>query len=232
VRLQPTPTRPQLATTSEGSLYLASWLLHRLVVGILGVAMPVVLILGEYLIFPRGPVTFPRSSLSSYYYSGLRDWFVATLAATGLFLITYMALHRNLDNLISAVAGAGALGVALFPTGPDYGESSPPWARVIGVHTCQLIHYTSAVVFIGALAAMSVRFAQRERGRSRERAAALHVTCALVMAVSAVAALILGSVGVQRVGPFSGLLIVELVCTYAFGISWLVKGWELRRVLA
>jgi hypothetical protein len=47
-----------------------------------------------------------------------------------------------------------------------------------------------------------------------------------------VAALILGSVGVQRVGPFSGLLIVELVCTYAFGISWLVKGWELRRVLA
>jgi hypothetical protein len=59
----------------------------------------------------------------------------------------------------------------------------------------------------------------------------LHVACALVMAVTAVAALILGAAGVQRVGPFSGLLVVELVCTYAFGVSWLVKGLELRRAL-
>jgi hypothetical protein len=231
VRLQATPTRRQLLATTPGTLYLASWLLHRLVIGVLGVAMPLVLIVGERILFPGGAVDFPRSSLSAYYYSGLRDWFVATLAATGVFLFTYMALHRNADNAVSSLAGLGALGVAFCPTGPEHGEVAPPWARLIGVHTCQVVHSTCAVVFIAALAVMSVRFARREGARQNRGLALLHVACALVMAVTAVAALVLGAVGVQRVGSFSGLLVVELVCTYAFGVSWLVKGLELRRAL-
>jgi hypothetical protein len=205
--------------------YLSSWLLHRLAIGVMGVAMPVILIVGEHVLFSRDVVDFPRASLSAYYYSGLRDVFVATLVATGVFLITFKISHGDrFDNIISTVAGLAALGVAYDPTGPDAGEVAPPWSRLIGVHTCQAIHYMSAALSIGALAVMSARFAQH----ARPRLAVLHVACSVVMLVTALVAVVASGAGVQRVGSFSGLLIVELVCTYAFGVSWLVRGLEIR----
>jgi hypothetical protein len=221
VRVATTPT-----TQLDKTPYVTAWLIHRLAIGVMGVAMPIILIVGERILFSRDVVTFPRASLSAYYYSGLREIFTGTLIATGVFLITFKLTHANIDNIITAIAGIGAIGVALFPTGPDRGEISPPWARLIGVHTTQVIHSISACLFIGALALMSHRFA-----RNAARWSWIHDVCAFVMVGVAVAAFVAGSRGVETVGVWSGLLIVELTCTFAFGISWLVRGYELRREL-
>lgn len=219
---------PSLAATTQldRTPYVTAWLIHRLTIGIMGVAMPVVLILGEHFLFGRDVIDFPRASLSAYYYSGLSVIFTGTLVATAVFLITFKILHAIVDNILTAVAGAGALGVALFPTGPERGGVAAPIARLIGVHTCQVIHSVSALVFIAGLALMSLHFA-----RVAARWHLVHLVCAGLMIASAVAALIAGARGVTHVGSFSGLLLVELICTWAFGVSWLVRGIELRREL-
>src|SRR4051794_4907403 len=72
---------------SRAYLYLRAYLMLRLAIGALGVLLPVVLLAGDGL-FLKGSV-WPRESLSAYYHSGMRDEFVGTLVATGVFLITY-----------------------------------------------------------------------------------------------------------------------------------------------
>ena len=225
-----TPTREELLSSPGGALYLRSWLANRLVVGLLGVLMPLVLILGEKLFFSG--IAFPRASLSAYYFSGLGGVFVGTLCVTGVFLITYMCFHRNPDNRISTAAGVFALLVALVPTWPDPGEAPTALQLKLGKGLDQGVHSFSAFAFIALLAWISWRFADREGERSNHGLARLHRICTGVMVGSAVAAGVLGfGFGVTQVGPFSGLLIVELACTYAFGVSWLVKGGEISRTL-
>jgi hypothetical protein len=217
---------PAMTTTLDRTPYVTAWLIHRLVIGIMGIGMPIVLILGEHALFSGDVLDFPRASLSAYYYSGLSVIFTGTLFATGTFLITFKITHPTVENLASLAAGLAAFGVALFPTGPERGETASIVGRLIGVHTCQVIHSMCAVVFVGGLAVVSRQFA-----RHAGRWAWVHNAAAFLMVASAVAALIAGARGVQRVGPFSGLLLVELICTTAFGVSWLVRGIELRREL-
>jgi hypothetical protein len=59
------------------------------------------------------------------------------------------------------------------------------------------------------------------------RLQAVHIGCAIAMAASALIAFIGNAMGIEEIGGWSGLLLVELVCTYAFGISWLLKGAEI-----
>jgi hypothetical protein len=96
----------------------------------------------------------------------------------------------------------------------------------------QTVHSGAAFAFIALLAWMSWRFADREGVRSNRTLARVHRGCTAVMLGSAATAAILGfGFGVTQVGPFSGLLLVELACTCAFGVSWLVKGLEISRSL-
>lgn len=52
------------------------------------------------------------------------------------------------------------------------------------------------------------------------------------MLVACVGFVVLAIVGVDKTGSFAVLLIAEVVSTLAFGVSWLVKGAELRLALA
>jgi hypothetical protein len=224
-----TPTREQLLESRGGALYLKSWLAERFVVGILGVAMPIILIVGDRLVFDD--ITFPRESLSAYYFSGFGDVFVGTLCVTGVFLVTYMAFHYNWDNVVSTVAGIAAILVALFPTGPEPPDAPTKLQLRLGLGNVQTIHTVSSYVFIAMLAVMSYRFARREGERNNSGHRAVHLVCSAVMVASAVVAFVAARFGVTHVDGLSGLLIVELISTYAFGISWLLKGAELSAAL-
>src|SRR5690242_6235400 len=68
-------------------LYLRSYLLMRTLIGFTGVALPVVLIAGDKLLDTGAHAL--RGSLSMYYYSGMRDFFVSGMSAAAGFLITY-----------------------------------------------------------------------------------------------------------------------------------------------
>ena len=143
--VEPRPTDP------DTSRYVRSYLIMRAFVGALGVALPFVLVLGDGLVLDGDP--FPRTSLSSYYYSGVRELFVGTLSATGVFLFTYKVADRTLDNTLSVFAGVAVAVVALLPTGlpPDVVEETPlqEW---LGESVVETIHYVAAGAFILSLA--------------------------------------------------------------------------------
>ncbi len=81
VAVQPRETGP------GSERYVRSYVTVRFAIGVLGLALPFVLVLVEPILFDGQP--FPRGSLSAYYYSGMRELFVGVLWAIGVFLVLY-----------------------------------------------------------------------------------------------------------------------------------------------
>ena len=211
-----------------------SYFLMRLLVGVLGLMLPVVLLLGD-LFFLRDSFSV-RGSLSAYYHSGMRDFFVGILAVVGILLITYKITEHNRDNILSIAAGISAMGVALFPTGIPDGLDIPltPFQESIGEGVAEFIHFTFAAVFILSLGFLCYDFAKRERQRPQQRPGhdahhspefwySFHLSMAGLIGL-AVALIVL----TQATGVFDkhSILIGEIVVTVAFGLSWLFKGLD------
>src|SRR2546425_8304895 len=97
--------------TRDPSSLVIGYLTLRKAVGLLGTALPFVLSLGAFLLFHTGI----QASMSSYYHTGMRDVFVGTLCAIGVFMISYRGYERQ-DDVAGDLACVFAVGVALFPT--------------------------------------------------------------------------------------------------------------------
>ena len=223
--VEPRPTDP------ERSRYVRSYLIMRIVVGALGVALPFLLVLVDGLWLDGDP--FPRTSLSAYYYSGVRELFVGALSAIGIFLITYKVAESSLDNTLSLLAGAAVIVVALLPTGrPDDVLELTPLQDRLGESAVETIHFVAAAVFIGSLAVISYFFGKREgtrppqegKRRSRRFWRIYHLGCAAVIVL---ALLWIAVTELSGSGPRNSLLYGEAVAVVAFGASWLWKGLEL-----
>jgi hypothetical protein len=216
---------PRPAPGDTGGLrYLLSYLLMRVVIGVLGLALPMVLVLGDWAL--TGGVPW-RGSLSAYYYSGGGDVFVGCMVATGLFLLTYRATEASWENRLSVVAGLAALGVALFPTGG--GDRTTPLQQALGEQVVSAVHFASAAVFIGSLALISMIFGLGE-GRRPDSAPTRQRTWRWVhWSLSAVIVVSVLVIVLQLLGDYS-LFVGEVFAVVAFGLSWLVKGSEIRKV--
>jgi hypothetical protein len=226
-----TPIRRLLADGDERTdrsrlTYVRSFLLLRVLVGALGIALPVVLVCGDRWL--RGEWAL-RASLSAYYHTGVRDVFVGVLCTIAAFLLTYMAFHYVWDNVLSIVAGLAALGVALCPTaGP---EPLTPVQEKFGTDDVSLVHLICAVTFILSLAAISFLFGYRE-GRRPEATRVRRVWWRCVhWLCGGVIVLAVGYVGLTTSLDWHdehSVLYGEAVAAFAFGVSWLTKGTELR----
>lgn len=224
------PEKPDPSTL----LYIRSFLILRLCIGAIGIALPFVLVLGDLPLSNDGPI--PRDSLSAYYFSGVRDYFVAVLAIVAVFLITYKVAEKNLDNLLSLLAGIGALAVALFPTGAPTCQTvacptrSTPLQNALGEKLVQVVHISGATLFIGSLGLICYFFGVREGKReirSKERRSPqfwqrFHWTCTATIGL----AILFLPIGAYILDLRFTLLITEVVSVFAFGISWLLKGFE------
>jgi hypothetical protein len=234
--LQPVETVHPRPADPATARYVRSFLIMRTLVGVLGIALPILLVLVDGVWFDAGP--FLRESLSAYYYSGARELFVGGLSAIGVFLFTYKVAENNLDNTLSLLAGLSVVVVALFPT------SRP--SNLIGLTALQNrwgesfvagIHFFAAAVFILSLAVISYFFGKRE-GRPREDGVPqrrsrrfwrnYHWTCAALILA---AFLWSGVTELTNWGPSRSLLYGEVVAVWAFAASWLWKGLEMRTLL-
>jgi hypothetical protein len=192
--------------------YVRSYIFMRFAIGILGATLPLQLF-AEPLFFNGQP--FLRGSLSAYYYSGMREFFVGVLWAIGLFLITYKFAERSKESRVSTYAGLAAIFVALFPTQrPGDGFALTPLQAQLGEETVERIHFGSAGAFIALLGLISYYFGRF--GHTRRR---LHYVCAGVI----VAALALAAFAGLTGEPDKGLLVAEVVAVLAFTTSWLAK---------
>jgi hypothetical protein len=95
----------------NNSTLVFSYLTLRKGIGLLGLALPFVLSFGAFVVFQQAL----QSSISYYYWTGMRDVFVGTLFAIGFFLLSYQG-YEKADNIAGNLACLFAVGVALFPT--------------------------------------------------------------------------------------------------------------------
>jgi len=227
--------------------YTRSYRVMRLVVGFLGIALPVIFIIGETF-FLRGGVHV-RGSISAYYHTSMQDVFVGGFCVIGFLLATYMAGElRTLDFWASLIAGVAILGVVFFPTArsglpagaPACGSvPEPPGCsaveQALGEHPTAVVHGVCAIVFIVFLAVMSFLFAasevrwkqvggtaQSDRGAGvfqRPRLFWIHSSCALV--ILAAGAWAFAGAGI---GELTRLYIGEVASAWAFGLSWIIAG--------
>jgi hypothetical protein len=222
-------------------LYAQSYLLTRMLVGLIGIALPLVFIIGEAW-FLSGNVQV-RPSLSAYYHTAMRDVFVAALSVTGFLLITYLSAQRDTwDFWLSFVAGVAVLGVVFFPTArPDLLTGSPPCGTTpvppgcspvqqqLGEALVSGIHLVCAAVFILSLAAIAFLFAQRERVHLGNVALARVLATSGWLILAAVAWAVVGSLLDLAIWGLTPLYVGEVVAVWSFGVAWVLKGRDLFR---
>lgn len=209
---------------------LVSYYRVRQALGYLGLALPILLVLGGLL--TRGGV---EPSLSDYYHTVERDIFVGTLTAISLFLLTYpghglRAGEWLSDDRLSSLAGLAGLGVAFFPNENPAGQGvlASPAQVFFGPHAAAIGHYTSALTFLILLALICLgRFARTAKPVRRRIYRACGWTI-LVMTVGVLAASgfkIKGPAGPQTfVTDWLVVLWLEAIAIWAFALAWLVKG--------
>ena len=202
-----------VATSSSDVALVHSYLFLRRAIGLIGLALPVVLIVGN-LIWPHGVLLY---SISAAYYSPLRAVFVGSLSAVGVFLVTYRG-YGWIDDVTGDIAGVGAIGAALFPTAPLVGASAAQ--RLAGD-----LHNTFAGVFFVALVVFCLFLFPRNDGPptpARHEQARVYRATGLIILV---AIILLGIV--KFTGAVAGLhpqLWLETIAILAFGVAWAVKG--------
>jgi hypothetical protein len=203
-----------------------TYLLMRIAVGLLGVAVPFLLVFLEPLVFDDRP--FPLGSLSAYYYSGAREVFVGALCTIGFFLIVYKLAVRSWETTLSTVAGFLVIVVALFPTSrPGNGVPLTALQDLLSETTVERVHFIAAGIFIFLLAIISFLFAKRspEKGRmKRQFWVGFHRTCGTVILAALGLCALEGLTG----WPDRGLLYGEFVAVLSFGVSWLAKGADFK----
>jgi hypothetical protein len=211
------------ATESQDDRFFRkSFLKTRVVVGVIGVLLPPVLVIGNRMLFGQSGIL---PSLSDYYHSDMRNWFVGSLWAIGSGLLVYLAARRNLaDSVISFVAGLMAVGVALFPTSAPHAVST----------IIAKLHVTFAAVLFILLGVICFRFGNRD-GRREDRSVRwrttwrwVHRGCAIVIWVAVVASVVLAAAGSD---DNRRVFVGETVAVLAFGFSWFLKGSEIFNIL-
>jgi hypothetical protein len=195
-----------------------SYLGLRKAVGIIGFLLPFVLAFGKMLL--QGPGI--QGSISGYYYSDMRDVFVGSLCAIGVFLMSCRGYDLR-DEIAGYLACVFAIGVALFPTTPYVNSTAHD--QLIGA-----LHYSFAALFFLTLAYFSLALftksdpAKIPTPQKRKRNTVYRVCGYTILACILLTAVVsLPSVKplVERLTPVFWL---ESAAVVAFGVSWLTKG--------
>jgi hypothetical protein len=194
-----------------------SYLGLRKAVGIIGFALPFVLAFGKILF--QGPGV--EDSISAYYHTDLRNVFVGSLCAIGVFLMSCRGYDRR-DEIAGYLACVFAIGVALFPTTPM--NATAPEILFGGLHL-----FFATLLFLTFAYFSLLQFTKTVRDaiptRRKLQRNAVYRSCGytILVCIVLIAVVKLSSAGalVRQLAPVFWL---ESVAIVAFGVSWLTKG--------
>lgn len=211
------------------SMILSFKALRRLI-GILGMALPLVCFLGG-LVFgapAAGGEEGLQRSISRYYYTNVRDFFVGLMLGMAFFMMTYKG-HELVDTLANLATGLAGVCVGLFPC-----LALDPGARVglfqLAESCSNVVHTACAGTFFVLIALTSLLLFTRTDKRRRptewkRKRNAVYIACGVVMLVTlAVLAVLLNVLDDQTLARTRVEFFAETILLEAFGISWLVKG--------
>lgn len=210
---------------------IISYITLRRLIGIMGILLPFICIIGAMAVCGY-PV---QDSISYYYYTNMRDFFIGLMACISMFLITYNGYTRT-DSLVTTSSGIAGLCVAVFPC---MCRSGAP--MLIGIFqldpvVSEIIHVSSAGVFFVLLAVNSIflftksSHSPEEFSLNKKIRNAIYVSCGVIILVSLVTLLVLSlAMGRPWAEEHRITIIIETVMLLAFGTSWLIKGETLFR---
>jgi len=206
-----------------------SYSMMRRAVGLIALFMPFALALGAILVSLVGPLrALPhpilQRSISDYYYTPMRDYYVGSLCAIAAFLACSRGYDLS-DEIAGYLAGALTLGVALFPPVNPHSAAYTRFEVDIG-----FIHTGFATLMFLVLAYFCIFLFRRSspdrpltpRKRHRNR---IYGACGATMIVCIVVMVTLTLRAVSQARHPSHLLFwFESLALAAFGIAWLTKG--------
>ncbi len=206
-----------------------SYYAMRRAVGYIALSLPFVLACGCILFAIIGPdhaLPHPllQRSLSDYYYTPVRNYYVGSLCAIAAFLVCSRGYDLQ-DEITGYLAGAFTFGVALFPSVNPYAAGYTSLQVDIGfVHTgfaaLMFLVLAYICIFLFRKSSPEKPFTRRKHHRNR-----LYGVCGLVIVVSMFAMVALTISSSHRSVPPSGLLFWwESLALAAFGMAWLTKG--------
>ena len=215
-------------TTNPNDRYLISFLTLRKAVGIMGMALPFVLMLGFFLL--ENNCKFPPS-ISHFFYTKMGNVFVGVLCAVALFLFAYNG-YDNKDKWSAKLAGVFAVGVAMFPT--DYNNFAPiDCSRMAKVEHAfaNAMHYGSSVLLFLTFAYFCFFLFTKSsqpgdvKGNKLIRNR-IYITCGIIIVVSIAGIAVIGIVPAwyKALKHLKPIYTLETVALLAFGYSWLIKG--------
>ncbi len=203
---------------------IISYLTMRRLIGILGTALPIIVVVGGFLQNGLGV----QGSISGYYYTNMHDVFVGILCGVSLFLISYKG-YEKIDDVVANMSGIFALGIIFFPTSMYCGKVVKVGMFLIDDNISEYIHLTFGALFFLSLSFNSMYlFTKREPGglsKEKRRRNIIYRFCGFIMILTILCmimyTLFLRDTPISKIYP---VLILESIALLAFGISWLVKG--------
>jgi hypothetical protein len=200
---------------------------YRRLIGILGMALPLICFAGG-AIFAGYPL---QASISSYYHTNVRDFFVGLMFGLSFFLVTYKG-HERIDTVADIVTGLAGLSLALFPClGKD--ATDPVGFFQLPPAVSDIVHVCSAGAFF-LLLAFTATFLftrsshERPEGQKLKRNV-LYIVCGCLMFAGLACLLMLRIFFPAALEDTSVVFWIETLMLEAFGVSWLVKGETLFR---
>ncbi|WP_348798449.1 hypothetical protein [Flavobacterium adhaerens] len=217
----------------DNSIWLTNSLTLRKMIGVLGMALP--LLLYTFLYLDNG-FQYPLESISHYYYTRVSSIFVIILSLQAFFLIVYKG-KDIVDFYVSFFAGIFALLVLLFPTNNitnQCGDVAKKYAVTILPESDfrMYFHYAMAGLFFMCLAYMSFFIftksdkSARARGKQKTIRNRIYRTCALLIIFS----LLIPLAGLLEIIPeiyfetYPITFWAETIAIESFGFAWLIKG--------
>ena len=200
--------------TAWGENSALSYRNMRAIIGYVGLALPVVLLLAGLV---DGHI---ESSLSAYYYTKVGNVFTGALCAIGIFLLAYRLTSWAIDNIATTLAGISALGVAFFHAAPQ--NATLDQLRLANVHlTC------AAALFI-LLGAISLLIFPKDMSEEEKQQQKWRVPCYRGLGAAIWLSIILMPMLNWLASSFYDnhhvFFILETVCVMAFAVSFILKG--------
>lgn len=223
-----------LPRSSSTNPVVLSYYTMRRMVGLIAIVLPFVLAAGAViaaLVRPGHHIPNPllQRTISDYYYTPMRDYYVGSLCAIAGFLASARGYDLH-DEIAGYLAGVCALGVALCPAFNPQGSYYTQLDYIFGfVHTAfaGLMYLVLAYIciFLFRKSSPEKRLTRRKQHRNRIYAASgvLMVACMAVMVGLTIRSL------VERRHPSQWLFWCESLGLCAFGVAWLTKGEGLMR---
>jgi preprotein translocase subunit SecG len=202
---------PGLKTPAKNDQIISYYAL-RILIGATGVLLPLLLIIGNFIVSNTLRI---EDSVSDYYdNSTAGDILVGVLFVLGFFLMTY----KGYDKVDSRTANLGcifALGVALFPTTSTN-------------HVIHIMHFVFALLLFTVFIFFSVYLFRKSDPakkctRQKNNRNRIYLICGIIM-IACIAGIAVSMLFLENFSkPLHLVFWLESIALIAFGISWIVK---------